>query len=162
MSLLRQLAVAALLLPGCLLDEISSNSRVDPAGAVKVSTGGPTRMTPAVAKAKNEPLTVTGTSPELTFVLTAADAGGGASPRANLMKAGQAVTLTLAAGSPNHLEVHLDGGGCAADSGVVALQLDAQSHLAGSFDVTGLVAAGSTTACHATGTLEAVPIDRGN
>ena len=149
------------LLGGCwssVLDEATA-PHTDPGGKVSAAlTGGQPRTTPAVAHAKSEPLTIEGTSMQLTFSLTAADSLGGTA-LGDLKDAGNTTQITIRPGGRNQLQIHLDGGGCVATQGLVHLSLDAQKNLAGDFDADGTIS-GGTDSCHMTGTLADVPADR--
>jgi hypothetical protein len=162
---MRKLFALAIFAPalvcGCwdsVIDEATA-PHVDPGGKVSAAlTGGQMRTTPAVARAKSEPMTIEGTSMELTFSLTAADSLGGTAI-SDLKNPGDASQLTLRPGGRNQLQIHLDGGGCVATQGIVHLSLDAQKNLAGDFDADGTIS-GGTNSCHMTGTLADVPADR--
>lgn len=150
--------------PGCISDYLSAvvdPADVTPAGKIQASlVGGELRTTAAVAHGKSEPMTVQGTSAELTFSLTAAQTTGvGGTALTDLKNPGDSTQLDILAGNANHLEIHLNGGGCVAVTGSVSLSLDANSQLGGSFEAQGTVSGGSD-ACQMTGTLSGVPQDR--
>ena len=91
------------ILSGCwssVIDEATA-PHVDPGGKILAAlTGGQMRMTPAVAHAKGEPLTIDGTSMELTFSLTAADSLGGTA-LGDLKDAGNTTQVTIRPGGRN-------------------------------------------------------------
>jgi hypothetical protein len=142
---------------GCWLEEATA-PHVDPGGNVQVTVGGPAEKTSAIAHAASEPLIVEGNSPTLTFYLAAADDTAGSTARTDLAQPNAFVQLTLAPASRSRLEVHLDGSGCVAQTGVVHLHTDPQSRLAGDFDASGTDSSGRV--CQITGTLDGVPVDR--
>jgi hypothetical protein len=152
--------VLAALCAGCFSSILDQDPQAVPQGG-KVQaglSGGVLRITPAVAHQKGEPMVVEGASTELTFSLTAADTLGGTA-LADLKNAGDQTQLNLRKGGRNHLEIHLDGGGCVAVTGLVSLSLDSNTRLAGSFDADGTLS-GGTTPCHMSGTLAEIPLDR--
>jgi hypothetical protein len=151
-----------LLLCGCWdLSAVVDPPTVNPGGKVQASlVGGLARTTAAVAHGKSEPMVVEGASAELTFSLTAARTVGlNGTALTDLKKPGDSTQLDIMPGDANHLEIHLDGGGCVAQSGTVSLSLDGSSQLAGSFQAQGTISGGSA-ACQMMGTLSGIPQDR--
>jgi hypothetical protein len=154
----RALLVLAILLGGCLdsVIEEASAPQFNPGGMVLAEVvTGQERTTTALGNSTQEPMTIQGTSAQLTFSLTAADTLGGTADT-DLKSPPASTTLSIHPGGRNALEVHLDGSGCLATTGTVHLTIDTGYHLAGDFDADGTVSGGST-ACHVTGTLANVP-----
>jgi hypothetical protein len=160
---MRLLALAALLpaAGGCVLDELTA-THVEAGGAIHAAlAGGADHVCTALADGKDSPFAVNGFSTVLTFGLVGATDSTGVSVLADIQLATPlpAITVPIGAGSTSQLEIHLDGSGCAASSGVVNLHVDASGLLQGDFNATGAVS-GSTAPCQFAGTIVDVPLDR--
>jgi hypothetical protein len=162
------LMAVLLALPGCIdsVIEEATATQYNPGGTVLATmalgaVSGTQRTTPALAKYTAEPMTIQGSSAQLTFSLTAADSLGGTAIT-DLVAIGDTSTLTLYPTGRNQLEVHLDGDGClapsATGSGTIHLSLDEKMHIDGSFDVQGNTTSAGDT-CHITGTLADIPTE---
>jgi hypothetical protein len=154
----RRLGLLVCVLAGCLdYSAIVDPSGPSAGGAVSATMNdGQSRTTSALGHGKQDPLTVEGASPELTFALSCGDSAAG-STRLILAQPGGAVELSI--DDNTHLEVHLDGSGCVAQSGVVHLSSDGNNHLGGDFSATGTVFGGAAN-CRTSGTLANIPVDR--
>jgi hypothetical protein len=147
------LAVAAIAtFGGCYspLTEIVS-PHVEPGGTLTATLGSaPPLTTKALADGTVDPMTITGTSPELVFgLIVGTDVTTGMAAKA-LLLGGQAVQLSVAAGS--QLSVHLGGQSCATTQATINLKPDGNGNLNGDFVGTG-------AGCSTSGTLSAIPIN---
>lgn len=149
-------------LAGCNVYQDLLTPRTEPGGAIKATIGAsPERMSKGMGEDKKEKerLEVSGFSPELTFGLIAGEDASGRSAKAVLVNAEAAIELPLTPTSSTRLQIHLDGGGCAAEDGFVVLRTDKDKLLHGEFLATGTTTTGSLR-CELAGTLEKVPIER--
>ena len=149
----RWLPLSILLASGCLYQELTS-SHVEPGGTVTAMLdGGMPRTTTGLGDATKDPFSLSGFSPFLTFGLVAPGS------KMALSMDNTTVEVDLAPGSGVQLEIHSDGTGCSAQSGVVHLHTSGDGHVDGDFTATGLVP-GTTTACSFAGTLAGIPLSR--
>jgi len=132
---------------------------VTPGGVVRVTMdGGAPSAAAGLVAAKNEPLTVTAYSPDLTFGLEFDKLPDGRLPREALATEGG--TLTVAPGPSARLQTHSGGRSCVASAGTITLTVDAGGKtVTGAIDATGVVK-DSTTPCALAITLTGIPVER--
>ena len=145
-------------LSGCVYQELTA-THVEPGGTVTASlSGGMARTSTGLADATSDPFQLSGFSPFLTFGIIAGDAQAGQISAA-LKTAGAAVDLPLSSGGKNMLEIHTDGTGCSATTGIIHLRAVDDGHVAGDFSAMG-TRTNSQDACTIDGMLDAIPVDR--
>jgi hypothetical protein len=153
------LLVAALFPSGCVVDELTA-PHVSPGGAVHAAlAGGVDHQCTALADGKNDPFTVSGSSPVLTFGLVGATDANGARVLADVQQQTPLASIDVPLAGASMLEIHLDGSGCVGQSGEIHLHVDANGKLQGDFAASGVLS-GSTAPCQFAGTLVDIPLDR--
>jgi hypothetical protein len=153
-------AVLALVLSGCVIDELTA-THVSPGGTLTATLGtGPEHTCTAIVDATADPITINGFSAALTFGLVGATDAAGANVHGEVAKAPAMLTIQIAPGGANQLELHADGGGCAAHQAIVNLRLDGSDRMQGDFQVTSGADTSTGAACQFSGTLLNIPVSR--
>jgi hypothetical protein len=132
---------------------------VSPGGVVRVTLdGGAPTAAAGIVAAKNEPLTVTAYSADLTFGLELDKLADGRLPREALASEGG--TLTVAPGPSARLQTHTGGRSCVADEGTITLTVDGGGKtVTGAIEATGVLK-GTTGRCQLSITLTGIPVER--
>jgi hypothetical protein len=150
----RRLPLVLLLCGGCYspITELVT-PHVEAGGKVSAALdAGPLLETKALADAKGDPMTVSGTSATLVFGLIIGDDDLTGLPGKDQLLAKKTVQLTVTATSRAQLSVHLGGRSCAATTALVHLTPDGKGHIDGDFT-------GAGDGCQLAGTLSGVPIE---
>jgi len=149
--------LATATLSGCI-DAIESavvDDVTDPGGTLSVQIGdaAPGSL-PALAS--GDPMAITAQSASLVVALSCTADVNGLHAATVLATAGATMTLPIAAGNGNQLQVHTGGQSYVADVGTIVLGTNADGTLSGTFDSTGTIAAtGAPVTLH--GTLTEIP-----
>ncbi len=145
---------------GCITDELLQ-SHVEPGGTIVSAIGAaPQHTCPALLDATADPITLNGFSATMTFGLVGALDVGGANVHTELATSPTAVVLQIAPGSTNQLQVHADGGGCAAVTATIHLQLDGSGLAQGDFTVESGHDTEAGAPCVFSGLITNVPVSR--
>jgi hypothetical protein len=112
--------------------------------------GQPPRTSTGLGDLTKDPFGINGYSPFLTFGLVSAGADA-------VLKDNNAM-LDVAVPAAQ-LEIHSDGTGCAAQTGLIHLRTDGNGKVSGDFTAAGVVS-GGTDSCSFSGTLDSIPLNR--